>query len=86
MGHVGDKLGPEALAADALVHRLTNGVTQVVELPGVLGQVVVEPLGVDLEAGVAPQNLFCPLPYPAPLDGPPAQQPQHQSLVDGDKH
>ena len=54
VGDVGDQLGLEALALDALVHGISDGGAQIVELPGVPGQVTVHFVGVDLEVRVAP--------------------------------
>mgnify|MGYP000360410751 CR=1 FL=1 len=49
VGDVGDQLGLEALALDALVHGISDGGAQIVELPGVPGQVAVHFVGVDLD-------------------------------------
>ena len=56
MGDVGDQLGLKALALDALVHGISDGGAQIVELPGVPGQVTVHFVGVDLEVRVAPHD------------------------------
>ena len=85
VGDVGDQLGLEALALDALVHGISDGGAQIVELPGVPGQVTVHFVGVDLEVRVAPHDAAGALPHPLPLDGPAAKAVEHKALKHGDE-
>ena len=86
VGHVGDELGPEALAFEPLVHRIVDGRAQVVELFGVLPQVVVHAGGVDLYLGGSSQNGAGGGADGLPLAHPPAQLPKHEALVYRDEN